>query len=91
MWNADPIASLSKQDIFIINFNATFNVNFLSFYILVNKINSDLLTRAMNATCKNSNFSRWPNAFLNIHIWKLKRSDVNGTEYKPTKNLLWKI
>ena len=30
-WNVHPIASSSKQDIFIINFNTTCNVNFLSF------------------------------------------------------------
>ena len=30
-WNAHPIASSSKQDVFIINFNARFSVNFLSF------------------------------------------------------------
>ena len=85
IWNAHPIASSSKQDIFIINFNANCNLNiFLSFL-------SYLLTCSISAICKNSNSSPWPNSFLNIHIWKFKRSNISGTEYKPTKNPLWKI
>ena len=91
-WNAHHIASSSKQDIFIINFNAKCNVNFFYlFYLLINEINSYLLTCSISTTCKNSNSSPWPNSFLNIHIWKFKRSNISGTEYKPTKNPLWKI
>ena len=91
-WNAHPIASSSKQDIFIINFNANCNVNFFyPFYLLINEINSYLLTCSISTTCKNSNSSPWPNSFLNIHIWKFKRSNISGREYKPTKNPLWKI
>ena len=90
-WNAHPIASSSKQDIFIINFNANCNVNFFyPFYLLINEINSYLLTCSISTTCKNSNSSPWPNSFLNIHIWKFKRLNISGTEYKPTKNPLWK-
>ena len=91
-WNANPIASSSKQDIFIINFNANCNVNFFyPFYLLINEINSYLLTCSISTTCKNGNSSPWPNFFLNIHIWKIKRSNISGAEYKPTKNPLWKI
>ena len=91
-WNAHPIASSSKQDIFIINFNANCNVNFFYlFYLLINEINSYLLTCSISTICKNSNSSPWPNSFLNIHIWKFKRSNISGREYKPTKNPLWKI
>ena len=92
-WNAHPIASSSKQDIFIINFNANCNVNFFyPFYFLINEINSYLLTCSISTTCKNSNSSPWPNSFLNIHVWKFKRSNISGAEYnKPTKNPLWKI
>ena len=91
-WNAHPIASSSKQDIFIINFNANCNVNFFyPFYLLINEINSYLLTCSISTICKNSNSSPWPNSFLNIHIWKFKRSNISGREYKPTKNPLWKI
>ena len=25
------------------------------------------------------------NSFLNLHIWKFKRSNISGTEYKPTE------
>ena len=25
------------------------------------------------------------NSFLNLHIWKFKRSNISGTEYKPLK------
>ena len=90
-WNANPIASSSKQDIFIINFNANCNVNFFyPFYLLINEINSYLLTCSISTICKNSNSSPWPNSFLNIHIWKFKRSNISGTEYKPTKNPLEK-
>ena len=57
-WNANPIASSSKQDIFIINFNANCNVNFFyPFYLLINEINSYLLTCSISTTCKNSNSS----------------------------------
>ena len=91
-WNANPIASSSKQDIFIINFNANCNVNFFyPFYLLINEINSYLLTCSISTICKNSNSSPWPNSFLNIHIWKFKCSNISSTEYKPTKNPLWKI
>ena len=91
-WNVHPIASSSKQDIFIINFNVNCNVNFFYlFYLLINEMNSSLLTCLISTTCKNSNSSPWPNSFLNIHIWKFKRSNISGTEYKPTKNALWKI
>ena len=91
-WNANPIASSSKQDIFIINFNANCNVNFFYlFYLLINEINLYLLYCWISTTCKNSNSSPWSNSFLNIHIWKFKRSNTSGTEYKPTKNPLWKI
>ena len=90
-WNVHPIASSSKQDIFIINFNVNCNVNFFYlFYLLINEMNSSLLTCLISTTCKNSNSSPWPNSFLNIHIWKFKRSNISGTEYKPTKNALWK-
>ena len=38
-WNANPLASSSKQDMFITNFNANCNSNLLYlFYILINKI-----------------------------------------------------
>ena len=65
--------------------NANCNLNiFLSFL-------SYLLTCSISTICKNSNSSPWPNSFLNIHIWKFKRSNISGREYKPTKNPLWKI
>ena len=52
-WNANPIASSSKQDIFIINFNANCNVNFFYlFYLLINEIDSYLLTYSISTTCK---------------------------------------
>ena len=55
-WNAYPIAFLSKEDMFITNFNANCNVNFFYLlYLLIDKINSYLLTRPIKATCKNSN------------------------------------
>ena len=92
-WNANPIASLSKQDIFIINFNADCNVNFflIFFYLSINEINWYLLICSISTTCKNSNSSPWPYSFLNIHIWKFKRSNIKGAEYKPIKNPLRKI
>ena len=36
-WNAHPIASSSKQDIFIINFNANCNVNFFLSFLSFDK------------------------------------------------------
>ena len=56
-WNAHPVAFSSKQDMFIKNFNANCNTNFFFYlsYLLINKINWYLLTREINATCKNSN------------------------------------
>ena len=56
-WNAHILASSSKQDMFITNFNANYNANFLyPLYLLINKINWYLLTRAINTTCKSTNF-----------------------------------
>ena len=70
---------------FITNFNANCNVNFFYLlYLLIDKINSYLLTRSIKATCKNSPNSL-TNSFLNLHIWKFKRSNISGTEYKLTK------
>ena len=90
-WNAHPIASLSKQHLFITNFNANSNVNF--FYLLINEINSYLLTRSISTTCQNSNSSPWPNSFLNIHICKFKRSNISGRKIPFGKymslGLLW--
>ena len=30
-------------------------------------------------------------SFLNLHIWKFKRSNISGTKCKRTKNPIWKI
>ena len=55
-WHAHPLASSSNQDMFLKNFNANCNTNFfISFFLLINKINWYLLTCAINTTCKNSN------------------------------------
>ena len=67
-WNANSLTSSSEQVKFMTNFNANCNANFLYIYLLISKINSQLLTRAINTTCKNSNF---------------KRSNISAPEYKP--------
>ena len=52
-----PPCFLVKTNIFIINFDINCNENFFYlFYLLISKKNLYLLTRAINATCKNGNF-----------------------------------
>ena len=67
-WNANSLASSSERVKFMTNFNANCNANFLYIYLLISKINSQPLTRAINTTYKNSNF---------------KRSNISAPEYKP--------
>ena len=56
-WDAHSLASSSNQDVFLKNFSANCNANFL--YLLINKINWYLLNCAINAICKNSNSLRY--------------------------------
>ena len=52
--NAHLLASLSKQNMFITNFKANCNANFLISVLSFVKQNKLILTCAINATCKNN-------------------------------------
>ena len=86
-WTSRPLASSSKQGIFITNFNLNCNGNFFHlFYLLINKINWYLLTSVINATCKSSNSQLFGLYLFSIFIFE--NSNIRIRQHRSLESQL---